>query len=72
MPRERRKTSDAAVEGNSSARSHEDISRRAHEIWLERGSEPGHELDHWLEAERELAGGKRRRRVGLRERSITP
>lgn len=71
MPKERRKLSDAAP-GNSSAPSHEDISRRAHEIWLERGSEPGHELDHWLEAEQELAGGKRRGRADSRERSVTP
>jgi hypothetical protein len=27
---------------------------RAYEIYLERGAEPGHELEDWLQAEREL------------------
>jgi len=31
------------------------IRRRAYEIYLERGSEPGCELEDWLQAERELA-----------------
>ena len=30
------------------------IGRRAYEIYLERGGEPGHELEDWLQAEREL------------------
>ena len=34
--------------------SHEEIGRRAYEIYLERGSRPGDELDDWLRAEREL------------------
>jgi hypothetical protein len=33
----------------------EDIGLRAFEIYLERGEEPGLELDDWLQAERELA-----------------
>lgn len=32
----------------------EEIARRAHEIFLGRGREAGHELDDWLQAEREL------------------
>lgn len=36
---------------------HEEIRRRAYEIYLERGGQPGHELDDWLQAERELEGG---------------
>lgn len=73
MPRERRKTTDTATTGTSSAPSHEDVARRAHEIWRARGSESGHELDHWLEAEQELAAGQsqRRRRADARERSAT-
>jgi hypothetical protein len=31
------------------------IAKRAHELYLQRGSEPGHELDDWLQAEAELA-----------------
>ena len=33
------------------------IRRRAYEIYLERGEQPGRELDDWLQAERELKRG---------------
>jgi len=33
-----------------------DIARRAFEIFCERGCEHGHNLDDWLQAERELRG----------------
>jgi hypothetical protein len=33
----------------------EEIRRRAFEIYLERGEQPGGELEDWLQAERELA-----------------
>ena len=45
--------SEGASTGNS-ARS-EEIKRRAYEIYLEHGEQPGRELDDWLQAERELA-----------------
>ena len=32
----------------------EDIRRRAYEIYLERGEEPGRDVEDWLQAEREL------------------
>jgi hypothetical protein len=32
----------------------EAIARRAYELFLERGSQHGHDLDDWLRAEREL------------------
>jgi hypothetical protein len=35
----------------------EDIRRRAYEIYLARGEQPGRELNDWLQAERELEGG---------------
>ncbi len=35
----------------------EDIRRRAYEIYLERGEEPGRDLDDWLQAEREFERG---------------
>jgi hypothetical protein len=38
----------------NSAREQE-IKRRAYEIYLGRGEEPGHDLEDWLQAERELA-----------------
>jgi len=31
------------------------IARRAYELYLQRGSEPGHELEDWLQAEVDLA-----------------
>jgi len=34
----------------------DDIRLRAYEIYLDRGSLPGNELDDWLQAERELNG----------------
>jgi Protein of unknown function (DUF2934) len=35
--------------------SNEDVARRAYELFQACGGEPGHDLDHWLEAERELS-----------------
>ena len=32
----------------------DDIARRAYEHYEERGRQPGHEMDDWLQAEREL------------------
>ena len=32
----------------------ENIRRRAYEIYLERGGDPGHDLEDWLQAEREF------------------
>ena len=36
------------------AASEQEIRRRAYEIYLERGAQPGHELEDWLQAETEL------------------
>jgi hypothetical protein len=33
----------------------DDVARRAYELFQARGGEPGHDLEHWLEAERELS-----------------
>ncbi|HTB61663.1 MAG TPA: DUF2934 domain-containing protein [Polyangia bacterium] len=35
----------------------DEIARRAYELFLQRGSVPGHETDDWLQAEAELAAG---------------
>ena len=37
----------------------EAIARRAYELFLARGEEHGHDLDDWLQAERELAEAAR-------------
>jgi len=34
-----------------------DIARRAYELFLARGSADGHDLEDWLEAERQLHAG---------------
>ncbi len=47
----RRKTSASRVPP-----SHEEIAQRAHEIAEARGGEPGHEVEDWLQAEKELVG----------------
>ena len=36
----------------------EEIRRRAYEIYLERGEQPGCDLDDWIQAERELQRGE--------------
>lgn len=47
---------EAGVSVKNSARD-EEIRHRAYEIYLERGQQPGRELDDWLQAQRELEGG---------------
>jgi len=52
-----RKTSSPAARKSPSAGSEpsrDQIAMRAYEIYLERGGEPGHELEDWTRAEREL------------------
>jgi Protein of unknown function (DUF2934) len=53
-------TSTQAATGEASAGNaarDEEIRRRAYEIYLERGAQPGRELDDWLQAERQLERG---------------
>jgi hypothetical protein len=38
---------------------HEDVERRAYELYEQRGREAGREWDDWLQAERELLGAER-------------
>ena len=33
-----------------------DVARRAYDLYLARGGEPGHDVEDWLEAERDLRG----------------
>jgi hypothetical protein len=39
---------------NNKNRIHEDIASRAYTLYEQRGREPGHELEDWLEAEKQL------------------
>ena len=41
-----------------------DIARRAYERYLARGGGPGHDVEDWLDAERELRGSTRAVRGG--------
>ncbi len=52
--------------------SHEDIARRAHEIWTSRGSPAGYDIGHWLEAERELNVAAFETRQSEKHLSATP
>ena len=36
----------------------ESVARRAYERYEERGKEPGHELEDWLEAEKDVQRGR--------------
>jgi hypothetical protein len=40
--------------GQSAPVANSDIARRAYELYLARGGEHGHDVDDWLQAEREL------------------
>ena len=51
----RKKTSGAPTPLESSDLRVE-IAKRAYEIWLNEGGGHGSDLNHWLQAERELAG----------------
>ena len=46
----------------------EEIARRAHEIYVERGGEDGHDLDDWYRAEKELAARKENEKEAQREK----
>lgn len=43
--------------------SHDEIARRAYEVYLARGAAPGRDLDDWLQAERELRSSMKGRRA---------
>ena len=55
---------------------HGEVARRAYDLFLARGCEHGHDLDDWLQAERELRGRPsattRRARESSREASRRP
>jgi hypothetical protein len=49
--------SDRAPKARPDAASHiteTEIARRAYDLYLTRGGEPGHDVDDWLQAEQEL------------------
>ena len=42
------------VKKEKAAPTREEIAKRAYELWLSSGREPGQDQKHWLEAERQL------------------
>jgi len=65
MPKTRKRPSPAVSKpATGSQPTREAIALRAYELYLERGGAPGHELEDWTRAERELSQkkGKPRRR----------
>jgi hypothetical protein len=50
------KAAETVEASTANAARDEDIRRRAYEIYLARGEQPGCDLDDWLAAERELEG----------------
>ncbi len=42
----------------SSEPTNDQVSSRAYELFLARGAEHGHDLEDWIQAERELRSGK--------------
>lgn len=42
-----------------------DVARRAYDLYLARGCEPGHDVEDWLQAERDLRGAVERLRQDL-------
>ena len=52
------------------APNHDEVRRRAYEIYLQRGGIPGQELEDWLQAEREIesAGHFMRATIGEKHR----
>jgi hypothetical protein len=54
--RARQQAAAAGIPDSAPAASRDDISRRAFELFLERGACDGSDVDDWLRAEREMAG----------------
>jgi Protein of unknown function (DUF2934) len=57
----------------------EEITRRAYEIFIERGRPEGRHVEHWLEAERQLLAARRTEKLlpsraasGVRRRTSSP
>jgi Protein of unknown function (DUF2934) len=54
MPNQRRRVTIDDDPQEQPAVPEEAIRSRAHQLYEERGAEPGHDVDDWLRAEREL------------------
>jgi hypothetical protein len=64
--------SEPAVRKSRTAKAHpthEEISLRAYQIYLERGCTPGNPMDDWTRAERELIAKKTQRRAAPKSKA---
>ena len=55
---------------DSNTPTHEQITRRAYEIFVERGQPEGQDLEHWLEAEKQLRATGQSKNADAGERQI--
>jgi Protein of unknown function (DUF2934) len=55
MPKDRTQKPTANIATESHPNLEEQIRRRAHELYEERGREDGHDMEDWLRAEAEIA-----------------
>ena len=62
-------TNYAPSHGEDIPANHDEIRRRAYEIYLERGGLPGQELEDWLQAEREIESAAHFMRATIGERT---
>lgn len=51
---------DSSISKSATALSPHEVARKACSIYQKQGSQPGHEVEHWLEAEAQLFGGVER------------
>ena len=58
-------TDDISANG---APNHDEIRRRAYEIYVERGALPGQDLEDWLQAEREIESAAHFMRAAIGEK----
>ena len=52
---EHKQKSQPVLHVNENLNLEEQIAERAHELWQQRNGEPGNDLTHWFQAEREIA-----------------
>ncbi len=56
MPKDRSEKPTTNIATESHPNVEEEIRRRAHELYEERGREDGHDMEDWLRAEAEITG----------------
>jgi hypothetical protein len=49
---------EAAIVSNVSEEQQEQIRQRAHELYVARGQEDGHDVEDWLQAEEKISAGE--------------